>query len=270
MNDRVMLVDLLLGSLLHRQSMVSSALAAVIVAAWTYLLRGDGMKMAMMDMGDGLMMPMPPDWSVAYAALIFTMWVVMMVAMMLPSAAPTILLVSNLASDRTANPTLVPATAMLFATGYLLVWCGFSLAATLLQWGLDEARLFSETMALGNWTSVGAVFVAAGIYEWTPLKDACLRHCRSPGEFLLRHWRRGAQGAVLTGMRHGVFCLGCCWLLMGLLFVGGLMNLAWVAGVAVLVLLEKTIPWGGEMRVLTGTLFIYWGIISFVSAGFAP
>src|SRR5215469_5572156 len=130
-----MTVNLLSGLLRHRQAIVSSALAAVIVAAWTYLLRGAGVKMAMMDMGGGQMMAMP-----------------------LPSAVPTILLVTNLASDRTANSNLVPATAMLFATGYLLVWCGFSLAATLLQWGLDEAGLLSETMALGNWTSVGAVF----------------------------------------------------------------------------------------------------------------
>jgi predicted metal-binding membrane protein len=246
-------VNLLSGLLRPRQAIVSSALAAVIVAASAYLLRGAGIKMALMDMGGGLMMAMPPDWSVAYAVLIFVMWVVMMLAMMLPSAAPTILLVTKLASDRTANSKLVPATAMLFAIGYLFVWCGFSLAATLLQWGLDEAGLLSETMALGNWTSVGAVFVAAGIYEWTPLKDACLRHCRSPTEFLLRHWNQGAQGAVLTGM-HGVFCVSCCWLLMGLLFVGGLMNFAWVVGIAVLVLLEKTIPWGGEMRVLAGAL----------------
>ena len=98
---------------------------------------------------------------------------------------------------------------MLFASGYLLVWCGFSLAATLLQWGLDEAGLLSETMGFGNVTSAGAVFVAAGIYEWTPLKNACLRHCRSPTEFLVRHWRQGVLGAVVTGMRHGIFCLGC-------------------------------------------------------------
>src|SRR5215469_15971343 len=261
-------VELFSGFLRDRRAIVSGALAAVIAASWAYLWHGAGTKTEMISISGGQMMAMPPEWSAQYAALIFVMWVVMMVAMMLPSATPTVLSVINLASDRTANSKLVPATALLFALGYLLVWCGFSLAATLLQWGLDEAGLLSETMALGNWTSVGAVFVAAGIYEWTPLKDACLRHCRSPSEFLLRYWRRGAWGAVLTGMRHGVFCLGCCWLLMGLLFVGGLMNLAWVAGVAVLVLLEKTISWGGEMRVLTGVLFFYWGIISFMSAGF--
>jgi predicted metal-binding membrane protein len=202
-----------------------------------------------------------------FAALLFVMWVVMMAAMMLPGVAPTVLLVTTLASDRTANSKLVPATAMLFASGYLLVWCGFSLAATLLQWGLDEAGLLSETMAFGDGPWAGAVFVAAGIYEWTPLKDACLQHCRSPTEFLVRHWRQGALGAVVTGMRHGFFCLGCCWLLMAFLFVGGLMNLAWVAGIALLVLLQKTISWG-ETSLLTGAVFIEWGFVSLVRAGF--
>jgi len=122
-------------------------------------------------------------------------------------------------------------------------------------------------MAFGNGTSAGAVLVAAGIYEWTPLKDACLSHCRSPTEFLVRHWRQGVLGAVLTGMRHGIFCLGCCWLLMVLLFVGGLMNLAWVAGIALLVLLQKTIRWG-ETSLLTGALFIEWGFVSLVRGGF--
>jgi len=261
-------VERLSGFLRYRRAVVSGALAAAIAVSWAYLWLSGGIKMEMMDMGGGQMMAMTPEWSVPYAALMFVMWVVMMVAMMLPGAAPTVLLVTTLASDRIPNSKLVPATAMLFASGYLLVWCGFSFAVTLLQWGLNEAGLLSETMALGNWTSVGAVFVAAGLYEWTSLKDACLRHCRSPAEYLVRHWRQGALGAVLTGMRHGIFCLGCCWLLMALLFVGGLMNLAWLAATALLVLLQKTIPWGGEMRLLTGALFIYWGILSFVSAGF--
>jgi predicted metal-binding membrane protein len=262
-------VEQLSRLLRHRQAIVSGVLASVILASWAYLLGGAGIEVEMMDMGGGQMMTMPPEWSAPYAALIFVMWVVMMVAMMLPSAAPTVLLVTPLASDHTDNSKLVLAVPILFALGYLLVWCGFSLAATLLQWVLDEAGLLSETMAFGNWISAGAVFVAAGIYEWTPLKDACLRHCRSPTEFLVRQWRRGALGAVLMGMRHGIFCLGCCWLLMALLFVGGLVNLACVAAIALLVLLEKTIPWDGHMRLLTGALFIQWGLVSFVSAGFA-
>jgi predicted metal-binding membrane protein len=228
-------VELLSAFLRHRRAIVSGALAAVIAASWGYLWLGGGQIMAV-----------PPEWSASYAALIFVMWVVMTVAMMLPGAAPTVLLVTTLESDRTANSKLVPGTAMLFASGYLLVWWGFSLAATLLQWGLDKAGLLSETMAFGDGPSAGAVFVSAGIYEWTPLKDACLRHCRSPTEFLVRHWRQGALRAVETGMRHGFFCLGCCWLLMALLFGGGLMNLAWVAGIALLVLLQKTIPWSGQ------------------------
>jgi len=250
-------VELLSGCLRYRRAIVSGALGSVIAASWAYLW-----------LGGGQIMPMPPEWSVPYAALIFVMWAVMMVAMMLPGAAPTVLLVTTLASDRTANSKLVLATAMLFASGYLLVWCGFSLAATLLQWGLDEAGLLSETMGFGNVTSAGAVFVAAGIYEWTPLKNACLRHCRSPTEFLVRHWRQGVLDAVVTGMRHGTFCLGCCWLSMALLFVGGLMNLAWVAAITLLVLLQKTIPCGGQTSLLTGAVFIEWGFVSLVRGGF--
>ena len=182
-----------------------------------------------------------------------------MAAMMLPSAAPTVLLVTTLASDRTVDSKPLPITAMLFASGYLLVWCGFSVAATLLQWGLDEAGLLSETMAFDDGTAAGAVLIALGIYEWTPLKHACLRHCRSPTEFLVRHWHPGTLGAVRTGVRHGLFCLGCCWMLTALLFVGGLMNLAWVGAIALFVLLEKTLPWGDWMGRLTGLLLVLWG-----------
>src|SRR5713101_2927367 len=196
--------ELLSGLLRHDRAIVLGALAAVISAAWAYLPLGAGIGMEVMDMGGGQMMAMPPAWSAGYAALIFIMWAVMMVAMMLPSAAPTVLLVGALARHRSGNPAAVSGTAALFASGYLLVWGGFSLAATLLQWGLDEAGLLSETMAAGNAIVAAAVLIAAGIYQWTPLKDTCLRHCRSPTEFLVRHWRRGALGAVSIGMRHGI------------------------------------------------------------------
>jgi Predicted metal-binding integral membrane protein (DUF2182) len=131
-------------------------------------------------------MAMLPEWSPRYAGLIFIMWVVMMAAMMLPSAAPTILLVGALFRNR---HDAVPGRTALFASGYLLVWCGFSAAATLLQWGLGEAGLLSETMALGNMIVASVVLIAAGAYQWTPLKDTCLTHCRSPADFLVRHWR---------------------------------------------------------------------------------
>jgi predicted metal-binding membrane protein len=259
-----MRVDLLSRLLRGRRPVVLGALAAVVAVAWAYLLLGAGLEMEMMDMGGGRMMAMPPEWSPLYALLIFVMWVEMMVAMMLPSAAPTVLLVTALAWDRNVNSDLVPAAALLFASGYLVVWCGFSVGATLLQWRLDEAGLLSDRMAFVNAISVGIVVIAAGVYQLTPLKDACLRHCRSPTEFLVRHWHRGVVGAVWIGVRHGLFCLGCCWMMMALLFVGGVMNLAWVGAIALFVLLEKTMPWGGWTSRLTGLLLVVWGAIIIV------
>ena len=195
-----------------------------------------------------------------YAALIFLMWAIMMVAMMLPSAAPTILLVAALARGRSMP------SAGLFTLGYVLVWIGFSLVATLLQWGLDKAGMLSETMAASSAVIAGIVLIAAGVYQWTPLKQACLRHCRTPLAFLTHHWRQGAAGAVTNGVRHGLFCLGCCWTLMVLLFVGGLMNLLWIAGLAFLVLIEKTLPWGGRMSRVTGAALVAWGAVTLVGA----
>ena len=261
-----MRIELLSGAVRHRRAVVLGALAAVSAAAWGFLVLGTGIKMEMMDVDDGQMMARLPGWSLPYAFVIFFMWVGMMVAMMLPTAAPTVLLVVALAWDRVPNPNLVPATAMLFASGYLFVWFGFSLAATLLQWGLDNLGLLSKPMAFGSTILASTVLIVAGVYQWTPLKDTCLRHCRSPTEFLIRHWREGALGAVSIGLRHGLFCLGCCWMLMSLLFVGGLMNLAWVGAIALLVLLEKTAPWGDWMGRLTGLLLISWGATELIRA----
>ena len=248
---------MLSGLLRHDRAVVLGGLLVVAASAWTYLLLGAGIEMQMMDMGGGQIMAMSPEWTLGYGALIFVMWVAMMVAMMLPSAAPAILLAAAL--DRRRSTASAPQQGMLFASGYLLVWSAFSLLATLLQWGLDEAGLLSGTMAAGNRILAGAVLVAAGAYEWTPLKNTCLAHCRSPIAFLLQHWRQGRLGAVVTGMRHGLFCLGCCWILMALLFVGGLMNLLWVAAIALLVLIEKTAPWGGRMARITGVVLAIWG-----------
>jgi predicted metal-binding membrane protein len=256
----MMRVELLFGLLRHRRAIVLGALATVTAAAWAYLLLGGGIEM---DMG-GEQMAMLPAWSPTYALSISVMWWVMMVAMMLPTAAPTMLLVTSLAWDRLANRNLVPPTALLFASGYLLVWCGFSLAATLLQWSLDAAGLLSERMALANSILASTVLIAAGAYQWTPLKDACLRHCRSPTEFLSRHLRPGLLGAVVTGVRHGLFCLGCCWILMALLFVGGLMSLTWVGAIALFVLVEKTMPWGDWISRFSGVLLIVWGATNLI------
>jgi len=243
---------------------VLGALATVTAAAWVYLLLGAGIETEAMEMGGGRMMAMLPRWSPGYTALVSVMWWVMMVAMMLPTAAPTVLLVTSLAWDRLSNPNLVPARALLFASGYLLVWCGFSLAATLLQWSFDNAGLLSERMALGDAILASTILISAGVYQWMPTKDACLRHCRSPTEFLVRHWRPGSLGAVVTGVRHGLFCLGCCWMLMALLFVGGLMSLVWVGAIALFVLLEKTMPWGDWISRLGGMLLVVWGVVHFI------
>ena len=256
--------ELLSGFLRHDRAVVLAGLVAVITLSWAYLLLGAGIEMEMMDMGGGQIMAMLPKWTPGYAAVMFVMWTAMMVAMMLPSAAPTVRLVGALARQRSSRHGAASVAATLFGSGYLLVWCGFSLAATLLQWGLGEAGLLSEAMALVNAILAGVVLIAAGAYQWTPIKDACLRHCRSPAEFLVRHWCRGRLGALFTGMRHGLFCLGCCWMLMALLFVGGLMNLTWIAGIALLVLLEKTMPWGRWMSRLTGAFLIAWGAANVV------
>lgn len=254
-------------ALRHDRAVVLSGLGAVVALAWLYLWLGAGIAMEPMDMGGGAIMLMAPEWSPAYAAVIFVMWIIMMMAMMLPSAAPTILLVSTIARKRAAAGGGVPQAAALFALGYVALWGGFSLAATALQWGLDRAGVLSEEMAVTVPYLAGFVLVAAGLYQLSPLKEACLAHCRSPLDFLLHHWREGAWGAFSNGVRHGLFCLGCCWVLMGLLFVGGLMNLAWIAGVATLVLAEKTLPWGGGMRRFAGSALILWGGATI--AGFA-
>ena len=255
-----MTADALTTLLRHDRIVVLSGLVAVAAGAWLYLLLGAGIEMPMMDMGGGRMMAMAPEWTLGYGAVIFAMWAVMMVAMMLPGAAPMILLAAAL--DRQRGAAGAARHSALFAIGYLLVWGGFSLAATLLQWGLDTAGLLSETMAAGNRILAGAVLVAAGIYEWTPLKNACLSHCRSPLAFLVQHWRQGGLGALQVGVRHGLFCLGCCWMLMALLFVGGLMNLFWVAAIALLVLVEKTMPWGGRMSRAAGVVLALWGAVA--------
>jgi predicted metal-binding membrane protein len=262
-----MMGDWLLAALLARdRAIVAGSLAFVIILAWAYLLAGAGVGMETMDMGGGQLMVMAPEWTLGYGLVVFLMWAVMMVAMMLPSAAPVTLLIAAIARKRReAGGTPGMSTAP-FVLGYLAVWFAFAATATLLQWRLDAAGLLSETMALASMVVAGSVLVVAGIYQWTPLKQACLRHCRSPLQFLMHHWQDGAFGALASGARHGAFCFGCCWMLMVLLFVGGIMNLAWIGGIALLVLIEKTMPWGGRMGRATGAVLVVWGAITLAMA----
>ncbi len=252
-----------LEAVLRRDRMVMVAgLVAVLVMAWGWLVTGAGMEMSAVEMTamagmDGWLMR-PAVWTLAYAVLIFAMWWVMMVAMMLPSAAPMLLLFARVnRKDKAAGAPLVPIA--LFAAAYLLVWGGFCVVATALQWGLESARLLSPMLVTTNhWLGAG-ILIAAGLSQFTPLKAVCLRHCRTPLGFLLGSWRSGRLGALRMGLEHGAFCLGCCWFLMVLLFFGGVMNLYWIAGLAVFVLLEKTIPLGHWLGRVAGVVLVAWG-----------
>ena len=252
-----------LEAVLRRDRMVLVAgLVVVLGMAWGWLVTGAGMEMSAVEMTamagmDGWLMR-PAVWTLAYAALIFAMWWVMMVAMMLPSAAPMLLLFARVnRKDKEAGAPLVPIA--LFAAGYLLVWGGFCAVATALQWGLESARLLSPMLVTTNkWLGAG-ILIAAGLSQFTPLKAICLRHCRTPLGFLLGSWRSGRLGALRMGLEHGAFCLGCCWFLMALLFFGGVMNLYWIAGLAVFVLLEKTIPLGHWLGRVAGVVLVAWG-----------
>jgi len=232
---------------------VIGGLLAVIALSWAYLLTGAGMSM-----------PAPAAWTPAYFALMLVMWWLMMAAMMLPSAAPTILLFATLSRKSTerGDPAV---SAVVFAAAYVIVWGGFSLLATVAQMQLDGLALLSPMMKSASVPLGAALLIAAGVYQMTPLKHACLRHCRSPIDFFARRWRRDAKGALLMGLEHGGFCLGCCWVMMGLLFYAGVMNLLWVAGLALYLLLEKLAPAGLVISRFAGVALILWGVAVLVT-----
>ena len=245
---------------------VAAGLVLVALAAWAWTLAGVGMTMT--PSGGGMAMTRaigaaamtPAPWSPAHAGLVFLMWWVMMAAMMLPSAAPLVLLAAALhrRKGRDGRPALA---AGVLAAGYLAVWGGFSLAATLAQWGLEDAGLLAPgTMAAAAPMLAGGLLLAAGLYQLTPLKRACLRRCRSPVAFLVAHWRPGAAGAFRLGLAHGAYCLGCCWFLMALLFVGGVMNPLWIGALALYVLAEKLAPRGHLLSRASGLLLAGWGV----------
>lgn len=216
-------------ALRHDRQLLIGALLAVIIAAWAYLFSGAGMLQDM----DGMLMPMASGpWTFGYIMLMLFMWAVMMAAMMLPSAAPMILFFTSIARDR-AHGAQVSLSSM-FTLGYIAIWTAFSMAALALQLVLQKLAVLSPMMAATHTVFAGLVLAGAGLYQWLPLKKACLQRCRSPLEFVLTHWRRGASGAFLMGVQHGLYCLGCCWMLMLLLFVGGVMNMMWVAGLVLL------------------------------------
>jgi len=212
------------------------------------------------------MTPMAPGWTPGYTALMLGMWTVMMTAMMLPSAAPAVRRMASRAGLGPADAASGVGRAAWFAAGYLVIWAGFGAAATGLQWALDAAHLLSNAMAVRSAALAGLVVVAAGLYQLTPLKRACLERCRALDDCLAGGQTRRAPHAVLQGLRYGVSCLGCCAALMSLLFVGGLMNIAWVAAIAVWVLVEKSLPWGGRIAHVGGAGLIAGGTVAFAIA----
>jgi len=237
------------------RAIVAAGLLGVAGLGWLYIVRL-GREMAVMaDMA--MAMPQMTPWDLADFVLTFLMWAVMMVAMMVPSASPMILTFATINRKRLLDETPLIRTG-LFLVGYLLVWAGYSLLAALGQWGLHAAALITPAMAVTPWLG-GVLLVAAGIYQFTPLKDVCLSRCQSPFGFILTQWREGAAGALVMGLRHGAFCVGCCWVLMALLFVAGVMNLLWVAAIAAFVLLEKVAPLGRVVSRFAGAVLILWG-----------
>ena len=211
--------------------------------------------------GGAMMAPELGRWSTADALAMFLMWSVMMVGMMTPSVAPMILIYARVARQAEARGTPF-APAGWFALGYFLAWTAFALAATSLQWGLERTLLLSPMMASASPIFGGLLLIAAGVYQWTPFKNACLSQCQSPLAFIQRHGGfRGERGAALAlGLRHGAYCIGCCWALMALLFVGGVMNLLWIAAIAALVLAEKLVP-GRLVPRATGLAMIVAGVL---------
>jgi predicted metal-binding membrane protein len=256
-----------LESLLRRDRLVvGAALATLLVAAWAYLFH---LAFAMPDMattdmvgmmGMSVTMPDMHPWSwIEFAALV-VMWAVMMVAMMTPAAAPMILTFATIYGRRVAAGQPSVPTGI-FVLGYFFVWTVYSLVAAAAQVGLHAAALLSPAMAATSSRFAGGLLIAAGVFQWTPLKSACLAACRSPLSFLMSGWREGASGAFLMGLRHGVYCLGCCWALMALLFVAGVMNLLWIAAIAAIVLVEKAGPRGDVIGRVAGVGLIVVGVI---------
>ena len=227
---------------------IVSCIVVITALAWAYLFY--------LDRKMGMVMDMP--WSARDLFFTFTMWSVMMVGMMSPTVAPVLLLFAGTRSGRAERGVSPPVVT--FGLGYITVWVAFSLSAALAQWGLHEAALLSPTMAASSSRLAGAILIGAGVYQLTPLKGSCLSQCQSPLGFIMSHWRDGKIGAFQMGFRHGVYCLGCCWALMLILFVVGVMNLAWVAVLGAFILLEKIGPPGALVSRIGGVVMIAAGV----------
>lgn len=269
--------DAALVAVLRRdRAVVAACLFAIIISAWAYVWRlAADMEMGGMDMtgfrmipaGSGLMMPAMAPWQPIEFAFVFVMWAVMMIGMMTPSIAPLVLIYARVGRQAAAQQKPFAATAWL-ASGYLLAWISFSIVATVAQWAIEREGWLTSAMAGASNTFGGLTLIAAGLYQWTPLKDACLWQCQAPLQFIQRHggFRGDAVGSLVLGVRHGIDCVGCCWVLMALLFVGGVMNVLWIAAIMVFVLIEKVIPAGRLVSRVSGAGLLAAGMWMIVSA----
>lgn len=247
--------------LLRDRWLIGGALTVVTILCWAWIVPMAFDMYGDMDGSSAWMMTR--NWDLTHLALLFAMWVVMMAGMMLPSAAPALLLYAGV-KRKSPGADRVQAHVYAFAGGYLLIWTVFSLAATALQRLLAHTLLLSPMMEIRTHWFASALLIVAGIYQLTPFKRTCLESCRSPAAFIVQHWRRGVKGGFHIGLMHGIYCLGCCWALMMLLFVGGVMNLWWIAALTIFVLLEKIAPLGAQGGRLSGWLIIAFGLFNLI------
>jgi len=251
------------AELLRRDRLILGAgLLGVALLAWGYLVY-EARRMNASGVCECMSMKMTgPDggaWPAATLLPLFLMWCVMMVAMMLPSAMPMVLTFAGVTRNRQRLGRPFVPTAV-FVSGYIAIWCAFSAIAAASQWLLHRQALLSASMATTSAIFGGVLLIGAGIFQFTPLKRSCLTRCRGPLEFILTRWREGRSGAFRMGLEHGAFCAGCCWALMALLFVAGVMNIFWVAVLTALVCLEKILPARARVSVATGVVLAGWGL----------
>lgn len=245
-----------IADLFHKDRLiVFSGLALITVFSWAYMIH---MAMSMTGTGMNMTKPCLMHWGVGDIIHLFIMWTIMMAAMMLPAATPMIIMFAAVNGQLSKGESPLIAT-WLFILGYLAVWTAYSGLATLAQWGLHLSALLTHHMVITSPLLGGSLLIAAGIFQWTPFRDACMSKCRSPQGFLMTEWREGQRGAMIMGLKAGLFCVGCCWLLMVLSFVLGVMNMIWMAAITAFMLMEKITDnkWISRMA---GLILVVWGL----------
>ena len=239
------------------RAVVGASLAGMTILAWIYLVR-EAEKISQMDAG--MAMPQMSTWDLGHLGFLVVMWSIMMIAMMVPSVTPRVMMFTTINRKRLGSDRRDLLPIGIFIAGHLMAWAIFSAGVSVAQWGLHAATLLSPMMTSTTLILGGVLLVTGGIYQWTPLKYACLVHCRTPRSFLMTSWRPSRRGALIMGLHHGLFCVGCCWVLMALLFVAGVMNVLWVGAIAAFVFIEKVAPRGDIIGRIVGVLLVAAGL----------